>query len=169
MRNVRYLTECIKKTCHKRWSSSAKRGMSLHPLRDNEKREVDFLITVVNRPVEPIEVMLPEDTFARNLPYYTERFPEARACQTVHDLPRSKSRGCIRMTVAADFLINRKAWSRPATASYATGAPLITEGGGMPYRETVPVADRNVFLATSLFSDNELHDPSYDRTALRHP
>ncbi len=83
--------------------------VSLHTLRDKEKREVDFLIALKNKPVELIEAKLSGDDFSKHLLYYSERFPDAQAIQVVRDLPKSRSRANARMLGGAEFLLSRKA------------------------------------------------------------
>lgn len=61
----------------------------LYYLRDREKREVDFLSVLDNKPEYMIEVKTSDDQFSSSLRYFAERLPTAEAIQLVHRLDRS--------------------------------------------------------------------------------
>ncbi|HNV47036.1 MAG TPA: ATP-binding protein [Spirochaetota bacterium] len=83
------------------------RRVSLHTLKDKEKREVDFLVAENGRPIELVEAKLGRDSFSAPLMYYARRFPGIAATQVVKDLPESRSRDGVRMVGARDFLTGR--------------------------------------------------------------
>ena len=60
----------------------------LYYLRDREKREVDFLTVLRNKPEYMIEVKTSDDQFSPSLRYFSERIPDTEAIQLVHKLDR---------------------------------------------------------------------------------
>lgn len=75
-------------------------------LRDKEKREVDFLVTIDGRPRQLVEVKLADDTFAPALSHFLKFLPGTEALQVVRELKRTKEdpRRTLRMVRAADYL-----------------------------------------------------------------
>ncbi|MFH1076278.1 MAG: ATP-binding protein [Pseudomonadota bacterium] len=80
--------------------------VALHYLRDKEKREVDFLLLVDNKPVQMIEVKLGDDSFSPALFRFQKALKETKAIQIVYGLRRKKSKGQIEMLPVHDFLAN---------------------------------------------------------------
>ncbi len=76
----------------------------LHFLRDKEKREVDFLVVIDNRPVRLIEVKTTDDTFSPALFRFHEFLPTAVPSQIVQQLRRKKSKGPATMLPVHEFL-----------------------------------------------------------------
>lgn len=81
------------------------RRTNLCYLRDKEKREVDFLATIDENPVQMIEVKWSDDAFSPALLHFQKYLPAVPAFQVVYklDRPRSTATG-IQMTSAASFL-----------------------------------------------------------------
>lgn len=75
-------------------------------LRDKEKREVDFLVTVDNRPLQLVEVKLSDDTFAPSLAHFAAQLPKVEALQVVKNLKRAKTDATrtMQMVSATDYL-----------------------------------------------------------------
>jgi len=77
---------------------------SLHYLRDKDKREVDFLVVIDNKPIQMIEVKVGDDNFSAPLFRFSEFLPSAKPVQVVLHLKQKKSKGRVRMVSAAQFL-----------------------------------------------------------------
>jgi uncharacterized protein len=79
---------------------------SLCFLRDKEKREVDFLVVINQKPKLLVEAKLSDDTFAKSLTHFLRFLPGATAVQIVRTLSRSKSNPerTLRMVSAAEYL-----------------------------------------------------------------
>lgn len=77
---------------------------SLHYLRDKDKREVDFLVVIDNKPIQMIEVKVSDDNFSAPLFRFSEFLPTATPIQVVYHLKQKKSKGQARMVPAAQFL-----------------------------------------------------------------
>jgi len=80
------------------------RRVSLHYLRDKEKREVDFLAIIDNKPALMLEVKAGDDSFSRSLFHFHEFLNDASAVQLVYGLTRKKSTPRIKMLPLAEFL-----------------------------------------------------------------
>lgn len=79
---------------------------ALHYLRDKEKREVDFLISVDNTPRFMVEIKLSDASFSPALFYFCKRLPTAKAVQIVLHLWKKKTKNNVNMFPAAEFLKN---------------------------------------------------------------
>ena len=55
--------------------------LELHHFRDQEQREVDFIITERRKPVVAIEVKLSDREATRSLRYFKNKFPQVEAMQ----------------------------------------------------------------------------------------
>lgn len=77
---------------------------SLHYLRDKEKREVDFLAVVDQKPVLMVEVKWGDDSFSPSLAHFHRFLPKTKAVQVVHQLKRRKSSGALDMLACDEFL-----------------------------------------------------------------
>jgi len=77
----------------------------LHFLRDKEKREVDFLVVVDNKPVMMIEVKESDDSFAAPLFRFYGYLDSASPVQIVYNLKHRKSKGPAKMVSVQDFLL----------------------------------------------------------------
>ncbi len=77
---------------------------SLHYLLDKDKREVDFLVVIDNKPIQMIEVKVGDDNFSAPLFRFSEFLPSAKPVQVVLHLKQKKSKGRVRMVSAAQFL-----------------------------------------------------------------
>lgn len=75
-------------------------------LRDKEKREVDFLVTIDNRPRQLVEVKSSDDSFSPALAHFARQLPNVRALQVVKDLKRAKTDATrtLQMRPVADYL-----------------------------------------------------------------
>jgi predicted AAA+ superfamily ATPase len=75
-------------------------------LRDKDKREVDFLVTIDNRPRQLVEVKLSDDTFATSLAHFAAQLPSVVALQVVKNLKRAKTdpKKMLQMVAATDYL-----------------------------------------------------------------
>ena len=87
--------------------------LGLWTLRDKEKREVDFVITLKNKPIELLEVKYSDDQFSPSLLYYSQKFPGAKSTHVSFQLNSSKSKKkvvgeTIQMLSGLDFLLNRE-------------------------------------------------------------
>lgn len=82
--------------------------VALNYLRDKEKREVDFLIMIDNRPVQMIEVKVSDDKFSSALFRFKNYLKGSMATQIVYNLRQKKSRGEVRMVPVCEFLANLK-------------------------------------------------------------
>jgi predicted AAA+ superfamily ATPase len=78
--------------------------VALHYLRDKEKREVDFLVLIDNKPSLMIEVKAGDDSFSKALLRFHGFLKEAEPIQLVHDLRRKKSTSQVKMLPLAEFL-----------------------------------------------------------------
>jgi len=67
------------------------RSCGLHYLRDKEGREVDFLVTIDERPVLMVEVQWAEGGLSRSLPVFSRYLPGVPGVQLVGELEREKS------------------------------------------------------------------------------
>jgi predicted AAA+ superfamily ATPase len=67
------------------------RSCTLHYLRDKEGREIDFLVTIDERPVLLVEVKWAQDSLSRNLPVFSSYLPGVPGVQLVGELEREKS------------------------------------------------------------------------------
>ena len=80
------------------------RRVSLHYIRDKEKREVDFLAIIDNKPALMLEVKAGDDSFSRSLFHFHGFLKDAEAVQLVYGLMRKKSKPRIKMLPLAEFL-----------------------------------------------------------------
>lgn len=78
--------------------------VSLHYLRDKEKREVDFLAIIDNKPVMMIEVKAGDDTFSSALFRFSGFLGNPHTVQVVHDLKREKNKKNVEMLPSHEFL-----------------------------------------------------------------
>ena len=78
--------------------------VGLHYLRDKEKREVDFMVLIDNKPAMIVEVKVSDDVFAKSLFYFHAILKEAQAFQIVYNLKKPKSKDNINMLPAHEFL-----------------------------------------------------------------
>ena len=76
----------------------------LHLLRDKEKREVDFLIALNNKPVLLIEVKLSDNKADKSLLYYKNKLTNIKAIQVVRNLNMSNESKGIKILPAVQFL-----------------------------------------------------------------
>lgn len=79
---------------------------ALYYLRDKEKHEVDFFITIENRPAKLIEVKVSDDKFSSSLFRFHSFLKDATPVQIVYKLKRKKSKGPASMQPAHEFLKN---------------------------------------------------------------
>lgn len=93
------------------------RRVALHYLRDREKREVDFLVLIDNKPSLMVEVKAGDDSFTKPLLHFHGVLKDTEAVQIVHDLKRKKSTGLVNMLPLAEFL------AEIDLAKYAPGKP----------------------------------------------
>ena len=82
--------------------------IGLHFLRDKEKREVDFLVVVDNKPVTMIEVKESNDSFSASLFHFHRFLKSASNVQVVYNLKHHKSSGPAKMMPVHEFLMNLK-------------------------------------------------------------
>jgi uncharacterized protein len=82
------------------------RKASLCFLRDKEKREVDFLVVIDQKPRQLIEVKLADDSFAPSVTHFLRAMPGTEALQVVKELRRPKSNATrtVRMVPASAYL-----------------------------------------------------------------
>jgi len=81
------------------------RSCRLHYLRDKEGREVDFLVTIDERPALTIEVKWAEGGLSRSLPVFARYLPGTPGVQLVGELEREKSfESGLRIVRAAPWL-----------------------------------------------------------------
>ncbi len=78
--------------------------VSLCYLRDKEKREVDFLAMIDNKPSLMIEVKAGDDSFSRSLFHFQAFLRGAEAVQLVYGLKQKKSTPRMKMLSLAEFL-----------------------------------------------------------------
>ena len=83
---------------------TAGQRVALHYLRDREKREVDFLVMIDNKPSLMIEVKAGDDSFSKSLFRFHGFLKEAEPLQLVHDLKRKKSTPEMKMLPLAEYL-----------------------------------------------------------------
>ena len=93
------------KHCHFQQDLMGKR-ICLHYLRTKDKKEVDFLLSDDNEPIEMIEVKLSERAVSKSLKFFKERYSYIKAIQIVQNLKndvydREKD---IHIVNAADYL-----------------------------------------------------------------
>jgi hypothetical protein len=90
------------------WRATGQAEVTLHYLRDLEKREVDFLIADRNRPVCLIEAKFNDQTLARSLCHFQEKLKVPVAFQVVHSpgvcFQRKTSTGAVWVISADRFL-----------------------------------------------------------------
>ncbi len=79
---------------------------ALHYLRDKEKREVDFLISVDNTPRYIVEIKLSDESFSPALFHFSKRLPAAKTVQIVLHLRKQKTKNNVNMFPATEFLKN---------------------------------------------------------------
>jgi uncharacterized protein len=105
------------------------RKASLSFLRDKEKREVDFLVVIDNRPRQMIEAKLADDKFSKPLAHFLRFLPGVEATQVVKGLrrPSSDANRTLRMLPAADYLSNMSFLDRPLK-----GASRVSRKRGAP-------------------------------------
>ena len=82
------------------------RKTALRFLRDKEKREVDFLVSIDDRPRQLVETKLSDDSFSPALFHFLKFLPGTEALQVVKTLKRAKSNGArtARMVPASEYL-----------------------------------------------------------------
>jgi uncharacterized protein len=78
--------------------------LELHYLRDREKREVDFLLTLNRKPWVLIEAKLSSGKPSPALTYFAERLPAPHKIQVVLNLDRPGLAGDVHVIDAANFL-----------------------------------------------------------------
>lgn len=78
-------------------------SMGLYYVKDKNQREVDFLITQQNKPVELIEVKLSDETPAKNLISFGELLNVENATQLVLHAKKSWSKGRLRLQSPIDY------------------------------------------------------------------
>ena len=83
--------------------------LQLFTLRDKEKREVDFVITENNKPIQLIEAKLSDSNASKSLFYYSEKFKDAESIQVVKNLERNKTVSNINIRKAETFLMELSA------------------------------------------------------------
>jgi predicted AAA+ superfamily ATPase len=81
---------------------------SIQYLRDKEKREVDFVLTVDEKPLFLIEVKAADNNFSKSLFHFHKFIPSAEPLQLVHDLKKNKSKESVHMLRVHEFLRNFK-------------------------------------------------------------
>jgi len=79
--------------------------LELYYLRDREKREVDFLLTLDRRPWVLIEAKLSEKSPTPAMKYFAERLKVHRSIQIVLDCERPGMAGDVHVVDAANFLL----------------------------------------------------------------
>lgn len=85
---------------------SAGENWDLHYLRDREKREVDFVVTL-NRAVHwLIEVKTADDSVSAHLRYFGERLKPKQCIQLVHRLTRPQEKAGVRIEPLGNWLGN---------------------------------------------------------------
>ena len=78
--------------------------IGLHFLRDKEKREVDFLVVIDNKPITMIEVKESNDSFSASLFHFHRFLKSASPVQVVYNLKHRKSSGPAKMMPVHEFL-----------------------------------------------------------------
>jgi predicted AAA+ superfamily ATPase len=66
------------------------KSQKLHYLRTKDKREVDFLISQDNNPLEMVEVNLSDREISKNLSYFKQRYSHIKAIQIVQNLKQGE-------------------------------------------------------------------------------
>ncbi|MGH8010324.1 MAG: ATP-binding protein, partial [Candidatus Binatia bacterium] len=87
------------------WQAMGEKDLSLHFLRDKEKREVDFVITERGQPVCLIECKATDTALAPSLVYFQQKLKAPIAVQLVHARGVSQKRraqGLVQWVVSAD-------------------------------------------------------------------
>lgn len=79
---------------------------ALHFLRDKEKREIDFLTVVQNRPTAMVEVKWSDREISRSFSAYFKHLGRLPAFQVVRELSRPISTSEVSLVAAAPFLAN---------------------------------------------------------------
>ena len=74
--------------------------------RDREKREVDFILTLNNKPFKSIEVKQSDDSLSSNLKYLKDRINPEESIQLVQNIYKSKEINGIKIVSAANWLDN---------------------------------------------------------------
>jgi len=82
--------------------------VALHYIRDKEKHEVDFLLTIDNKPAQMVEVKVSDDKFSPSLFRFYNYLNESEPIQIVYNLKHKKSKGPVKMLPVHEFLINLK-------------------------------------------------------------
>lgn len=80
---------CLLKHCHYQQDIMGK-PQELHYLRTKDKREVDFIISQDNNPMEMVEVKLSEREISKNLSYFKQRYSHIKAIQIVQNLKQGE-------------------------------------------------------------------------------
>ena len=78
--------------------------ISLHYVRTRDGREIDFALAERNRLSKLIEVKLSDDQPAPALRFFRNHFPDAEACQIVHNLRRNRHSEGIDIVNASEWL-----------------------------------------------------------------
>lgn len=78
--------------------------IKLCTLRDKEKREVDFVVTINHKPTILIEVKLSDAAVSSSLLYYHQKFPQAQALQVVKNLAQNQTYKGVQVVRADQFL-----------------------------------------------------------------
>lgn len=85
--------------------------LELHYVRDREKREVDFLLTLNRRPWALIEAKLSDTTPAPAMRYFAGRFKAPHRIQVALDCERPGMAGDFHVIDAANFLRALPIWN----------------------------------------------------------
>jgi predicted AAA+ superfamily ATPase len=80
--------------------------MGLYYVKDKNQREVDFLITQNNKPVELIEVKLSDETPAPNLISFAEKLNVTKATQLVLETKKMWSKNKLHLLNPVDYFVN---------------------------------------------------------------
>lgn len=76
----------------------------LYFLRDKEKREIDFLTVIDEKPTRMIEVKWSDSQISGHFSAFLKRIGPVPACQVVYDLKRMTSTRDVQLMLAANFL-----------------------------------------------------------------
>lgn len=79
-------------------------NIQLNYLSTKDKKETDFALAKDDSLTHIIEVKLSDKTTARNLTYFSDKFPQAQSIQLVHNLEKEEQRGKIMILSAAKWL-----------------------------------------------------------------
>jgi hypothetical protein len=79
--------------------------LNLHYVRDKEKREVDFLLTLERKPWALVEAKLSEKSPASAMGYFADRLKVKHRIQVVLDCARPGMSGSVHVIDAANFLL----------------------------------------------------------------